>query len=112
MKDSLTNRSFLQIIFNLQIIRIYWIKNAFFLTHDILDNFILYESYKNSSKVVSYVMKEMHDEINVDVKLFYNKMTTSEKNIASIADMMKVDDYNENQEIKRLILLNLLILCS
>ena len=110
--DTLTNKSFLQIIFNLQIIRIYWIKNAFFLTHDILDNFILYDSYKNSSKVVSYVMKHIYNALNIDVKMFYNKITTSKKNTDSILDMMEVDDYNENQEIKRLVLLNLLILCS
>ena len=40
--------------------------------------------------------------------MFYNKITTSKKNTDSILDMMEVDDYNENQEIKRLTLLNLL----
>ena len=119
--DSLTDKSFLQIVFNLQIIRIYWIKNAFFLTHDILDNFILYDSYKNSSKVVTYVMKQIHHAINIDVKVFYNSIemfapqtATSKKNTESIKNMMDVDngDYSEHQDIKRLILLNLLILCA
>ena len=75
-------------------------------------------SYKSSGKVVSYVMKHIHNTINIDVKLFYNKMETSKKNIASLFvntnDMMEIDDgnYTENTQIKRLILLNLLILCA
>ena len=104
--DSLTDRSFLNIVFNLHIIRIYWIKNVFFLTHDILDNsMVLYDSFKNSSKVVSYVMKQIHNTINIDVKMFYNKITT---------DIMEVDDgeYTDNHDIKRIILLNIFLLCA
>ena len=68
-------------------------------------NQVLYDSFKNSSKVVSYVMKQIHNTINIDVKMFYNKITT---------DMMEVDDgdYTANQDIKRLILLNLFLLCA
>ena len=92
--DSLTNKSFLQIVFNMNIIRIYWIQNEFILTH-IFMNQVLYDSFKNSSKVVSYLMKEIFDEKYVDVKMFYNKITT---------DMMEVDDgdYTANQDIKGL----------
>ena len=111
--DSLTNRTFLNIVFNSsldvsirtsQIIRIYWIQNEFILTH-IFMNQVLYDSFKNSSKVVSYVMKQIHNTINIDVKMFYNKITT---------DIMEVDDgeYTDNHDIKRIILLNLLLLCA
>ena len=80
-------------------------------------NLVLYDSYKSSGKVVSYVMKHIHNTINIDVKLFYT-ITTSKKNIESLFvntnDIMEVDNgnYNENQDIKRIILLNLLLLCA
>ena len=62
-------------------------------------------------------MKEINNEKYVDVKLFYT-ITTSKKNIESLFvntnDIMEVDNgnYNENQDIKRIILLNLLLLCA
>ena len=118
MNISLSDRTFLNIVFNSQIIRIYWINNKFVLTHNDMNLVLSFgfteHSYKSSGKVVSYVMKHIHNTINIDVKLFYNKMETSKKNIASIADMMEIDDgnYTENTQIKRLILLNLLILCA
>ena len=104
MNISLSDRTFLNIVFNSQIIRIYWINNKFVLTHNDM-NLVLYDSYKSSGKVVSYVMKHIHNTINIDVKMFYNKITT---------DIMEVDDgeYNENQDIKRIILVNLLLLCA
>ena len=68
-------------------------------------NQVLYDSFKNSSKVVSYVMKQIHNTINIDVKMFYNKITT---------DIMEVDDgeYTDNHDIKRIILLNIFLLCA
>ena len=68
-------------------------------------------------------MKEINNEKYVDVKLFYT-ITTSNKNIESLfvnTNDMMVDNgnYNENvcgangnQDIKRIILLNLLLLCA
>ena len=61
-------------------------------------------------------MKEINNEKYVDVKLFYT-ITTSKKNIESLfvnTNDMMVDDgeYTDNHDIKRLILLNLLLLCA
>ena len=112
MNISLSDRTFLNIVFNSQIIRIYWINNKFVIYN--CSNLVLYDSY---NKVVSYIMKEINNEKYVDVKLFYT-ITTSKKNIESLFvntnDMMEVDNgnYTENTQIKRLILLNLLLLCA
>ena len=60
-------------------------------------------------------MKEINNEKYVDVKLFYT-ITTSKKNIESLFvntnDMMVDYYYSDNTQIKRLILLNLLLLCA
>ena len=76
---------------------------------------VLYDSYKNINKVVSYLMKEIFDEKYVDVKMFYNKMETSfakSEMETSKKNMMEIDYYSDNRDIKRLILENLLILQS
>ena len=122
MNISLSDRTFLNIVFNSQIIRIYWINNKFVIYN--CSNLVLSFGFTRShsehfehsyNKVVSYIMKEINNEKYVDVKLFYT-ITTSKKNNESIADMMEVDNgnYNENvcgangnQDIKRIMLLNL-----
>ena len=117
MNISLSDRTFLNIVFNSQIIRIYWINNKFVIYN--CSNLVLSFGFTEHSynKVVSYIMKEINNEKYVDVKLFYT-ITTSKKNIESLfvntIDMMEVDNgnYTENQDIKRIILLNLLLLCA
>ena len=123
MNISLSDRTFLNIVFNSQIIRIYWINNKFVIYN--CSNLVLSFGFTRShsehfehsyNKVVSYIMKEINNEKYVDVKLFYT-ITTSKKNIESLfvnTNDMMVDDgeYNENQDIKRIILLNLLLLCA
>ena len=124
MNISLSDRTFLNIVFNSQIIRIYWINNKFVIYN--CSNLVLSFGFTRShsehfehsyNKVVAYIMKEINNEKYVDVKLFYT-ITTSKKNIESLFvntnDIMEVDNgnYNENQDIKRIILLNLLLLCA
>ena len=123
MNISLSDRTFLNIVFNSQIIRIYWINNKFVIYN--CSNLVLSFGFTRShsehfehsyNKVVSYIMKEINNEKYVDVKLFYT-ITTSKKNIESLfvnTNDMMVDDgeYTDNHDIKRLILLNLLLLCA
>ena len=123
MNISLSDRTFLNIVFNSQIIRIYWINNKFVIYN--CSNLVLSFGFTRShsehfehsyNKVVSYIMKEINNEKYVDVKLFYT-ITTSKKNIESLfvnTNDMMVDDgnYTENTQIKRLILLNLFLLCA
>ena len=131
MNISLSDRTFLNIVFNSsldvsirtsQIIRIYWINNKFVIYN--CSNLVLSFGFTRShsehfehsyNKVVSYIMKEINNEKYVDVKLFYT-ITTSKKNIESLFvntnDMMVDYYYSDNTQIKRLILLNLLLLCA
>ena len=107
---ALTNKSFLQLSYDLNTIRIYFIGKLFFISNIGMDE-IKYNKL-NCSRCLTYIMKKIKYSNNVDMKMYYNKITTDRERKDYIKIMETENDgwYNLNNEIKKLILHNLLIL--
>ena len=107
---ALQDKSFLQLSYNLNTIRIYFIGKLFFISDVSVDD-IKYNEL-NCSRCLSYIMKKIKHANNIDMKMYYNKITTDRERKDYIKIMETENDgwYNLNNEIKKLILHNLLIL--
>ena len=107
---ALTNKSFLQLSYNLNTIRIYFIGKLFFIS-DVSVYEIKYNKL-NCSRCLSYIMKKIKNANNVDMKIYYNKIEMDCERQDHIKLMETENDgwYSSNNDIKKLILHNLLIL--
>ena len=107
---ALTNKSFLQLSYDLNTIRIYFIGKLFFISNIGMDE-IKYNKL-NCSRCLTYIMKKIKNAINVDMKIYYNKieMNCEKKDHIKIMETEHNGWYSSNNEIKKLILQNLLIL--
>ena len=110
MISALKDKSFLQLSYNLNTIRIYFIKNLYFISDVSVDDIKFNEL--NCSRCLTYIMKKIKNANNVDMKMYYNKITTDREKQDHIKFMESEQNgwYNSTNEIKRLILHNLLIL--
>ena len=110
-KSSLTDLNVLQIVFDLCIVRVYFVNNEFFISHVSMDE-IKYNAYRSSVKCLTYIMKYLVKAKNIDVRFFTNTHTTktdTKDNIKFLSEN-KGGYYDSNNDIKRLILQNLLFL--
>ena len=107
---ALTNKSFLQLSYDLNTIRIYFIGKLFFISNIGMDE-IKYNKL-NCSRCLTYIMNKIKNANNVDMKMYYNKITTDREKQDHIKLMESNNDgwYSSNNDIKKLILHNLLIL--
>ena len=107
---ALTDKSFLQLSYDLNTIRIYFIGKLFFISNIGMDE-IKYNKL-NCSRCLTYIMKKIKYSNNVDMKMYYNKITTDRERQDHIKLMETTNDgwYDSTNEIKKLILHNLLIL--
>lgn len=110
MISALKDKSFLQLSYNLNTIRIYFIKNLYFISDVSVDE-IKYNKL-NCSRCLTYIMKKIKHSNNIDMKMYYNKITTDREKQDHIKFMESEQNgwYDSNNDIKRLILHNLLIL--
>ena len=73
----LTDLNFIQVCWDLQIIRIYYVKHEFFLSHVSMDE-IKYNAFKSSVKVLTYIMKQLTKAKHIDMR-FYNNIITKKR---------------------------------
>ena len=110
-RTSLTDKSFLQLSYDLSTIRIYYMGKTKFFISDVNMDEIKYNEL-NCSRCLSYIMKQIRNANNIDLKMYYNKLTTRSENQDHIKIMETQNNgwYDSTNEIKKLILQNLLIL--
>ena len=73
---------------------------------------IKYNAYKSSVKCLTYIMKQISKAKNIDVRFYTNVQTTKKDTKEHINFMSNYNDgyYDSNNDIKKLILQNLLFL--
>lgn len=109
-KTSLQDKSFLQLSYNLNTIRVYFNGKLYFISDVDMDEIKFNEL--NGSRCLTYIMKKIKNANNVDMKMYYNIQTTKKETKDHIQFMETNNNgwYSSNNDIKKLILHNLLIL--
>jgi hypothetical protein len=100
--DNIDDLNCIQIIYNLDVIRIYYIQKNYYLSHTNMDC-IKPCLYKTAQEVMQYLKKELLNRNNIDVRYFYNATTTKLKKKIKILE--KNGYYNNVDIIYNLLLL-------
>jgi hypothetical protein len=110
MVSALKDKSFLQISYNLNTIRVYFIGKLFFISDVSVDEIKFNEL--NCSRCLTYIMRKIKNANNIDMKMYYNKieMDCEKQDHIKFMETEQNGYYDSNNEIKKLILHNLLIL--
>ena len=102
MTDNLDGLNCIQIIYNLDVIRIYYIKKNYYISHTNME-YIKPCLYKTAQEVMQYLKKELLNRNNIDVRYFYNLNTTKLKKKVKILEAQGY--YNTTDMIYNLLLL-------
>ena len=81
---------------------------ALYFVSSLAFNEVIPMQFKKVQNVVSFLLPIITGHNNTNVRCFYNKITTTQKNQEQIQDMTNKSDYYEN-DYARLLLLNLII---
>jgi hypothetical protein len=100
--DNIDDLNCIQIIYNLDVVRIYYIQKNYYISHTNMQC-IKPCLYKTATEVMQYLKKELNHKSNIDVRYFYNSNTT---NLKKKLKILEKNGYYSNIDI----IYNLLLL--
>ena len=102
MDENLDDKNCLQIVYGLTVIRVYYLKKGYYCCK-VNMNDIIPKFYKKAYRIHNYLTDELKNSVNIDVRLFYNSITTPIKKKCDINDMTGY--YNNTDMIYKCLLL-------
>ena len=84
--DTVNDLNHIQIIYDLVVIRIYYVEKMFYIC-EVNHEAIIPKMFKKAFQVRDYLNTKLEKKINIDVRFFYNSVSTPSSKKIKVMDM-------------------------